>query len=80
MLFIAKDSKGRSVVFDEIIRTELVASAQAKLVNKVAKEKYGLEPSDFTDEIADPAYWTRHTEKDGEPYSYAGFILITEFI
>ncbi len=72
-LFIAKDSKGRSVVFDEIIRTELVASAQAKLVNKVAKEKYGLEPSDFTDEIADPAYWTRHTEKDGEPYSYAGF-------
>ena len=30
-------------------------------------------PDDFDDDIADPAYWTKHSEKEGALYSPADF-------
>ena len=61
------------IVFDEIVETGLSASRQAKMVNKYTWNKYKLKPSDFEDDIADPAYWTKHSEKEGALYSPADF-------
>ena len=72
-LFIAVDKMGKAIVFDEIIRTGMASSHQVKYINEYTKTKYGLEPEDFTMEIADPGYWQKHSEKDGIPYSPSQF-------
>jgi len=68
-LFAAVDTKGDIVIFDEIVKTGLASSAQAKLVNKYTLEKYNLTPDDFDGEYADPQYWAKTSEKDNVPYS-----------
>lgn len=72
-LFAAVDSNLNITIFDEITERGLAASRQAEKVNEYAKKKYGLNPEDFDGEICDPAYFTRHSEKDGIPYSPAMF-------
>ena len=72
-LFAAIDRDQNMIVFDEIVETGLSASRQAKMVNKYTWNKYKLKPSDFEDDIADPAYWTKHSEKEGALYSPADF-------
>ena len=68
-LFIAVDKKGNMVVFDEIVEKGLPASAQAELVKRISFERYGMVSDDFAGDIADPAYQTRHSEKEGMLYS-----------
>jgi len=70
-LFAALDRDGYMTIFDEIVETDMPASKQAQYVNEYTEEKYGLEPADFEEEVADPAYWTRSGEKEGELYSPA---------
>jgi hypothetical protein len=77
-LFAAVDDDKNMVIFDEIVETGLAASRQAEFVNSYTWEKYKLKPQDFTDEIADPAYWTKHSEKEGLPYSPAMFYADAE--
>ena len=72
-LFAAVNRDQEIIIFDEIVETGLPASKQAQMVNSYTKEVYDLDPSDFTDEIADPAYWTKHSEKEGRLYSPADF-------
>jgi len=72
-LFAAVTRDGDMVVFDEIVETGLSASKQAQMVNKYTWKKYKLKPTDFQDDIADPAYWTKHSEKEGALYSPADF-------
>ena len=72
-LFAAVDRDQNMIVFDEITETGLSASKQAKLVNQYTWENYKLKPNDFDDDIADPAYWTKHSEKEGALYSPADF-------
>ncbi len=69
----AVNSVGDIVIFDEIFDTGLAASAQAKYVNAETLERWNLTPKDFDEEIADPAYWTKKSEKDGMLYSPADF-------
>lgn len=70
-LFVAMMPSGKLIVFDEIVQEGLSASKQAKKVNRYAWKKYKLQPSDFEDEICDPAYFTKAGEKEGELYSPA---------
>ena len=72
-LFAAVDRDQNMIVFDEIVETGLSASRQAKKVNAYTWKKYKLKPSDFQDDVADPAYWTKHSEKEGALYSPADF-------
>jgi hypothetical protein len=72
-LYAAVDRDENITIFDELVETGLASSKQAEAVNKKTWKKYRLKPGDFTDEIADPAYWTKHTEKDGIPFSPQGF-------
>jgi hypothetical protein len=69
----AVNSLGEIVIFDEIFGTGYAASEQAKYVNQETKERWGFTPDDFDEEIADPAYWTKKSEKDGMLYSPADF-------
>jgi len=69
----AVNSLGEVVIFDEIWDTGLAASKQAQFVNSETLERWKLSPSDFDEEIADPAYWTKKSEKDGMLYSPADF-------
>ena len=68
-LFAAIDRDGKVIIFDEITETGLSASKQAKMVIKYTWKKYKLKNGDFFDEIADPAYWIKHSEKQGMLYS-----------
>lgn len=68
-LFAAVDADDNITIFDEIVETGLASSAQARFVNEYALEKYNLTPDDFSDELADPQYWAKHSEKDSMPYS-----------
>jgi len=68
-LFAAADNDGNVIIFDEIVEKGLAASEQAKLVNRIALERYGLGSDDFDLDIADPAYRTKHSEKEGTLYS-----------
>lgn len=70
-LFIAVDKDGYAIVFDEIVETGLSASRQAELVRDHTFQKYELKSSDFVEDVADPAYWTKSGEKEGELYSPA---------
>lgn len=72
-LFAAVDRDDNMIIFDEITETGLSASKQAKKVNEYTWETYKLKPNDFDDDIADPAYWTKHSEKEGMLYSPADF-------
>lgn len=72
-LFAAVDHEYNIIIFDEIVKTGLSASQQAEYVMSYSLEKHKLRPSDFEDDIADPAYWTKHSEKDGRLYSPADF-------
>ena len=72
-LFAAVTRDGDMIVFDEIVETGLSASKQAQMVNKYTWKKYKMKPGDFQDDIADPAYWTKHSEKEGALYSPADF-------
>ena len=72
-LFAAIDEDKNVIIFDEIAKTGLSASKQAEHVNHYTWEKYKLKPEDFDDDIADPAYWTKHSEKEGILYSLAMF-------
>jgi len=72
-LFAAVDRNGDMIIFDEIVETGLSASKQAQMVNEYTWKKYKLKPTDFDDDIADPAYWTKHSEKEGALYSPADF-------
>ena len=72
-LFAAVDRDDNMVIFDEITETGLSASKQVKKVNEYTWETYKLKPDDFDDDIADPAYWTKHSEKEGMLYSPADF-------
>ena len=72
-LFAAVDRNMDMVIFDEIVETGLSASRQAKTVNEYTWDTYKLKPGDFQDDIADPAYWTKHSEKEGALYSPADF-------
>jgi hypothetical protein len=72
-LFAAVDRDQDMIVFDEITETGLSASKQAQLVNRYTYETYKLKPGDFDDDIADPSYWTKHSEKEGALYSPADF-------
>jgi hypothetical protein len=72
-LFAAVDRDQNMIIFDEITETGLSASKQVKLVNEYTWENYKLKPNDFDDDIADPAYWTKHSEKEGALYSPADF-------
>ncbi len=69
----AVSPNGDIVVFDEIFDTGLAASQQARYVNSETAERHSLYPKDFDDEYADPAYWTKKSEKDGMLYSPADF-------
>jgi len=69
----AVNSIGEIIIFDEIFDTGLAASQQARRVNEDTKERLDLAPDDFDDEFADPAYWTKKSEKDGMLYSPADF-------
>ena len=73
--FASVGRDGRIVIFDEIVETGLSASRQAKFVNDYTLKTYGLKPSDFDDEIADPAFWIKGGEKDGMRYSPKDFYL-----
>ena len=77
-LFAAVDDDKNMVIYDEIVETGLAASRQAEFVNSYTWDKYKQKPQDFTDEIADPAYWTKHSEKEGLPYSPAMFYADAE--
>ena len=72
-LFAAVDRDQNMIIFDEITETGLSASKQAQFVNKYTWDKHKLKPTDFDDDIADPAYWTKHSEKEGALYSPADF-------
>ena len=72
-LFAAVDRDQNMIVFDEITEVGLSASKQAQKVNEYTWKKYKLKPTDFDDDIADPAYWTKHSEKEGALYSPADF-------
>jgi len=72
-LFAAVDRDENIIIFDEIAETGLASTKQAEAVNRYTYKKYKLKQGDFADEIADPAYWTKHTEKDGVPFSPQGF-------
>tara|TARA_R110002051_G_scaffold248039_1_gene307527 strand:+ start:197 stop:1747 length:1551 start_codon:yes stop_codon:yes gene_type:complete len=72
-IFGAQDRDGNLIIFDEIKETGLSASKQAQLVNKYTYAKYKLLPKDFDDEIADPAYWAKISEKEGALYSPSMF-------
>tara|TARA_Y100001951_G_C11142387_1_gene184420 strand:- start:19 stop:582 length:564 start_codon:yes stop_codon:yes gene_type:complete len=72
-LFAAVDRDQNMIIFDEITETGLSASKQVQKVNRYTWEKYKLKPTDFDDDIADPAYWTKHSEKEGALYSPADF-------
>ena len=69
----AVNSAGDIIIFDEIFDTGLAASQQARYVNSETETRYHLYPKDFDEEIADPAYWTKKSEKDGMLYSPADF-------
>ena len=69
----AINTLGEIVIFDEIFGTGYAASEQAKYVNSETLDRYNLGPADFDDEYADPAYWTKKSEKDGMLYSPADF-------
>lgn len=74
--FAAVGRDGRIIIFDEIVETGLSASRQAKFVNEYTLKKYGLTPTNFADEIADPAYWIRGGENaTGMRYSPKDFYL-----
>lgn len=68
-LFATVDKSDNVIVFDEIVEKGLAASEQSKLVTRISKEKYRLSPDDFDMDIADPAYRTKHSEKEGVLYS-----------
>ena len=68
-LFAAVDRDENIIIFDEIVETGMSASQQAKEVNEYTKEKYGLKSRDFTNEISDPSYWAKTSEKKGTLYS-----------
>ena len=68
-LFAAVDKSENMIIFDEITETGLSASKQALRVKDYTWSKYKLTSSDFVDDIADPAYWAKHSEKDGVIYS-----------
>ena len=68
-LFGALSRDGNLTIFDEISETGLSASKQVDLVNEYTYKKYKLLPGDFDDDIADPAYWAKTSEKDGMLYS-----------
>tara|TARA_Y100000593_G_scaffold40279_1_gene77587 strand:- start:1204 stop:2748 length:1545 start_codon:yes stop_codon:yes gene_type:complete len=68
-LFAALDRDGYLTIFDEISETGLSASKQVVFVNEYTYKKYKLLPEDFDDDIADPAYWAKTSEKDGMLYS-----------
>lgn len=72
-LFAAIDRNGDMVIYDEIVETGLAASRQAQFVNEYTYKKYKMKPADFEDEIADPAYWIKHSEKNGATYSPSMF-------
>jgi len=72
-LFAAVDRDQNMIIFDEITETGLSASKQAKLVNEYSFKEHKLKADDFLDDIADPAYWTKHSEKEGMLYSPADF-------
>ena len=72
-LFAAVDKNENMIIFDEIVETGFAASKQAKHVVEYTRGNYGLSNEDFQDEICDPAFFTKHSEKDGEPYSPASF-------
>ena len=72
-LFAAVDRDDNMIIFDEITETGLSASKQVQKVNEYTWETYKLKPTDFDDDIADPAYWTKHSEKEGMLYSPADF-------
>ena len=72
-LFAAIDRDQNMTIFDEITETGLSASRQAQAVNSYTWKKYKLRATDFDDEIADPAYWTKHSEKEGALYSPMNF-------
>ena len=74
---VGKDGagNGKITIFDEIVETGLSASRQAKLVNNYTLKTYGLKDAHFSDNIADPAYWTKGGEKDGLLYSPKDFYL-----
>jgi|TARA_R100001530_G_scaffold123574_1_gene91527 hypothetical protein len=72
-LFAAVDRNQDMIIFDEIVETGLSASRQAKYVNEYTYKNYKLKPNDFAEDIADPAYWTKHSEKEGRLYSPADF-------
>ncbi len=63
-IFVALDRDGYLIAFDEIVETGLPASKQAKLVNEYSLDVYKLTPEDITEEIADPAYWTKGSAND----------------
>jgi hypothetical protein len=72
-LFAAVNRDQDLIIFDEITETGLSASRQAEMVNEYTWRTYKLKPEDFDDDIADPAYWTKHSEKEGALYSPADF-------
>jgi hypothetical protein len=72
-LFAAVDKDQHVVIFDEIVERGLSASRQVEYVNEYTLEKYRLQASDFTDEICDPAYFVKASEKEGSLYSPADF-------
>ena len=72
-LFGALSREGVLTIFDEIAETGLSASKQAAEVVRYTWQKYKLKSTDFDDDIADPAYWTKHSEKEGALYSPSMF-------
>lgn len=72
-LFAAVDRDENMIIFDEITETGLSASKQVQFVNEYTWKTYKLKSEDFDDDIADPAYWTKHSEKEGALYSPADF-------
>jgi len=68
-IFAAMDRNDNLIIFDEIVETGMSASKQAQYVNEYTYKKYKLKPGDFDDDIADPAYWAKQSEKEGMLYS-----------
>ncbi len=68
-LFAAVNSDDELIIFDEITERGLSASKQAQKVIEYSWKKYKLKNPDFDDDIADPAYWAKHSEKEGMLYS-----------
>ena len=68
-LFAVADSEGDIIVFDEIVRTGMAASEQVKFVTEYSRDNYNLVSDDFEMDIADPAFNTKHSEKEGVLYS-----------